>query len=70
MQQGNWNEALEQLKPLEKDASSPYHEMARYQMAVCYKALGKKGKARRLFKRLISENSRMKEEAESQLSSL
>lgn len=70
MQQGDWDEALNRLKDLSEEPGNRFYEMARYQSALCYKALGKKGKSRKMLKALIHENGPVKEQAAQQLSSL
>ncbi|GAA4308871.1 hypothetical protein [Compostibacter hankyongensis] len=69
MGQGDWKAAVDQLEPLSRN-SGRFHETANYQMAVCYKAMGRKGKARRILKNIVKENGNMKEQASQLLSAL
>lgn len=67
-QQGDFNEAINQYRKLSD--RSKYSERARYQMAVCYRAKGQKGKARRLFRELANSDGSMKSLAQAELSAM
>jgi hypothetical protein len=49
---------------------SHYSELARYQLAICFKFKGQKAKARNLFKELVSTNSSIKKRAQLALNKL
>lgn len=68
-QQGDLNEAIARYKHL---SASPgrYGELARYQLAVCYRSKGQTGKARRMFKEVVKMNGAMKDKAQQALDNL
>lgn len=69
-QQGNLNEAIERYKRIESVSSGKYVEMARYQLAVCYRGKGQMGKARRMFREVIRMDGSMKSAAQQALDSM
>jgi tetratricopeptide (TPR) repeat protein len=69
-QQGNYNEAIDRYRRLESISSGKYKEMARYQLAVCYRNKGQTGKARRMFKEVIRMDGSMKNAAQQALDGL
>jgi TolA-binding protein len=69
-QQGNYNEAINRYKKLESVSSGRYVELARYQMAVCYKNKGQSGKARRMFKEVVRMDGSMKNSAQQALENM
>ncbi|GEP88571.1 Tetratricopeptide repeat-containing protein [Chitinophaga terrae (ex Kim and Jung 2007)] len=69
-QQGNYNEAIDRYRRLESVSSGKYKEMARYQLAVCYRNKGQTGKARRMFKEVIRMDGSMKNAAQQALDGL
>jgi tetratricopeptide (TPR) repeat protein len=66
-QQGNLNEAIDRYKRIESVSSGKYVEMARYQLAICYRSKGQAGKARRMFKEVIRMDGSMKAAAQQAL---
>jgi len=66
-QQGNLNEAINRYKRIESVSSGKYVEMARYQLAICYRSKGQAGKARRMFKEVIRMDGSMKAAAQQAL---
>lgn len=68
-QQGDLNEAISRYKHLAA-SNSRYGELARYQLAVCYRSKGQTGKARRMFKEVVDMNGSMKEKAQAALDNL
>jgi tetratricopeptide (TPR) repeat protein len=68
-QQGDLNEAISRYKHL-SESSSRYGELARYQLAVCYRSKGQTGKARRMFKEVVGMNGSMKDKAQAALDNL
>lgn len=69
-QQGNLNEAIDRYKRIESVSSGKYVEMARYQLAICYRSKGQGGKARRMFKEVIRMNGSLKNAAQQALDSM
>lgn len=67
-QQGDYNEAINQFRKLSDKGK--YAERARYQMAICYRAKGQKGKARRMLRDIANSESPMKSLAQEELSSM
>jgi len=68
-QQGDLNEAISRYKHL-ATSNSRYGELARYQLAVCYRSKGQIGKARRMFKEVVDMNGSMKDKAQAALDNL
>lgn len=68
--QGDLNEAINRYKRLSDGNSSRIGEMARYQMAVCYRDKGQTGKAKRVLKEVIRMDGSMKKSAQQLLDSL
>jgi len=68
-QQGDLNEAISRYKHL-SSSSSRYGELARYQLAVCYRSKGQTGKARRMFKEVVNMGGSMKDKAQAALDNL
>jgi tetratricopeptide (TPR) repeat protein len=68
-QQGDLNEAISRYKHLAA-SNSRYGELARYQLAVCYRSKGQTGKARRMFKEVVDMNGSMKDKAQAALDNL
>jgi TolA-binding protein len=68
-QQGDLNEAISRYKHLAA-SNSRYGELARYQLAVCYRSKGQTGKARRMFKEVVGMNGAMKDKAQAALDNL
>jgi lipopolysaccharide biosynthesis regulator YciM len=68
-QQGDLNEAISRYKHL-STSNSRYGELARYQLAVCYRSKGQTGKARRMFKEVVSMGGSMKDKAQAALDNL
>ncbi|MCK7554529.1 tetratricopeptide repeat protein [Chitinophaga sedimenti] len=64
-QQGSLDQAIERYKKV--SPGSRFGELARYQMAVCYKNRGQSGKARKLFKEVVRMDGSMKVAAENAL---
>lgn len=69
-QQGNLNEAINRYKRIESVSSGKYVEMARYQLAICYRSKGQAGKARRMFKEVIRMDGALKNSAQQALDSM
>lgn len=67
-QQGDYNEAINQYRKLSDRGR--YAERARYQMAICYRAKGQKGKARRILKDIANSEGSMKSLAQAELSTM
>jgi tetratricopeptide (TPR) repeat protein len=68
-QQGNLNEAISRYKRLTANTGR-VGEMARYQMGVCYRDKGQKGKAKRMFKEVVGMDGTMKQAAQQALDNL
>lgn len=68
-QQGNLNEAISRYKRLTSNTGR-VGEMARYQMAVCYRDKGQTGKAKRMFKEVVRMDGTMKQAAQQALDNL
>lgn len=68
-QQGDLNEAITRYKHLAA-SNSRYGELARYQLAVCYRSKGQTGKAKRMFKEVVSMGGSMKDKAQAALDNL
>ncbi|SFW69093.1 zf-HC2 domain-containing protein [Chitinophaga sancti] len=60
---GKLDEAIPLLTKLTTDSSSSYGELARYQLAMCYKYKKQKVKARNMFTELVKMDGRMKKRA-------
>ena len=69
-QQGNLDEAMPRFTQLTTIAASRYSELARYQLAICFKFKGQKAKARDMFKELVTTNSSIKKRAQLALNKL
>ena len=69
-QQGNLSEAIDRYKRIESVSSGKYVEMARYQLAICYRSKGQMGKARRMFKEVVRMDGSMKSAAQQALDSM
>jgi TolA-binding protein len=69
-QQGNLNEAMPRFTQLTTLTDSPYNELARYQLAICFKFKGQKANARNMFKELVNMNGSMKKRAQTALNKL
>jgi hypothetical protein len=69
-QQGNLDEAMPRFTQLTTVTDSHYSELARYQLALCFKFKGQKAKARHMFKELVSTNSSIKRRAQLALNKL
>lgn len=69
-QQGNLNEAIDRYKRIESVSSGKYVEMARYQLAICYRSKGQAGKARRMFREVIRMDGSLKNAAQQALDSM
>lgn len=69
-QQGNLGEAIDRYKRIESVSSGKYVEMARYQLAICYRSKGQMGKARRMFREVIRMEGSMKNAAQQALDSM
>lgn len=67
---GNLDEAMPLLTKLTTDSSSNYGELARYQLAMCFKYKKQKVKARNMFKELVKMDGRMKKRAQLALNNL
>mgnify|MGYP000226314752 CR=1 FL=1 len=67
---GNLDEAMPLLTKLTTDTSSNYGELARYQLAMCFKYKKQKVKARDMFKELVKMDGRMKKRAQLALNNL
>jgi TolA-binding protein len=62
--QGNLEEAMPRFTQLIADSTSSYRELARYQLAICFKFKGQKAKARQQFRELVNMNGKMKRRAQ------
>ena len=69
-QQGNLDEAMPRFTQLTTAVDSHYSELARYQLAICFKFKGQRAKARNLFKELVNTNSSIKKRAQLALNKL
>lgn len=69
-QQGNLSEAIDRYRRIESVSSGKYVEMARYQLAICYRSKGQMGKARRMFKEVVRMDGSMKSAAQQALDSM
>jgi tetratricopeptide (TPR) repeat protein len=69
-QQGNLSEAIDRYRRIESVSSGKYVEMARYQLAICYRSKGQMGKARRMFREVIRMDGTMKNAAQQALDSM
>ncbi len=67
-QQGDYGEAINQFRKLSDKGK--YSERARYQMAICYRAKGQKGKARRLLRELANSEGTLKSQAQTELNNM
>ncbi len=67
-QQGDYNEAINQYRRLSDRGK--YAERARYNMAICYRDKGQKGKARRMLKDIANSEGAMKSQAQEALSAM
>jgi len=61
---GNLDEAMPLFTALTTAADTQYGEMARYQLAICYKFKYQKAKAREMLKELVTMNGSMKKRAQ------
>ena len=68
-QQGAYDEAISQFKKL-SNSRGKYNELAKYQLAQCYKQNGQHGKARRLLKEIARGDGSMKTAAQSALNDM
>lgn len=69
-QQGNLGEAIDRYRRIESVSSGKYVEMARYQLAICYRSKGQMGKARRMFREVVRMDGSMKSAAQQALDSM
>ena len=69
-QQGNLSEAIDRYRRIESVSSGKYVEMARYQLAICYRSKGQMGKARRMFREVVRMDGSMKSAAQQALDSM
>ncbi|NSL87508.1 hypothetical protein ECE50_011735 [Chitinophaga sp. Mgbs1] len=69
-QQGNLSEAIDRYRRIESVSSGKYVEMARYQLAICYRSKGQMGKARRMFREVIRMDGSLKNSAQQALDSM
>ncbi|MCW3466885.1 tetratricopeptide repeat protein [Chitinophaga nivalis] len=69
-QQGNLSEAIDRYRRIESAGSGKYVEMARYQLAICYRSKGQMGKARRMFREVIRMEGSLKAAAQQALDSM
>jgi len=69
-QQGNLDEAMPRFTQLTTAKDIHYNELARYQLALCFKFKGQKAKARHMFKELVTTNSSIKKRAQLALNKL
>ncbi|WP_217606873.1 tetratricopeptide repeat protein [Chitinophaga sp. GbtcB8] len=69
-QHGDLDEAISRYKHLSSVNNSRVGEMARYQMAVCYRSKGQMGKAKRMFKEVVRINGTMKQAAQQALDNM
>ncbi|MFB6457349.1 zf-HC2 domain-containing protein [Chitinophaga sp. Hz27] len=69
-QQGNVNEAMDRYRRIESNGNPRYVELARYQLALCYRSKGQSGKARRMFKEVVRMDGSMKNAAQQALDAM
>jgi anti-sigma factor RsiW len=69
-QQGNLNEAMDRYRQIEANSSGKYVEMARYQLAICYRSKGQMGKARRMFREVVRMDGSLKNAAQQALDTM
>ena len=69
-QHGDLDEAISRYKHLSSVNNSRVGEMARYQMAVCYRSKGQMGKAKRMFKEVVRMDGTMKQAAQQALDNM
>ncbi|MBV8251707.1 MAG: zf-HC2 domain-containing protein [Chitinophaga sp.] len=69
-QQGSINEAMDRYRRIEANGNGRYVEMARYQLAICYRMKGQMGKARRMFKEVIKMDGSLKTAAQQALDTM
>ncbi|NIG54251.1 zf-HC2 domain-containing protein [Chitinophaga sp. Cy-1792] len=69
-QQGSINEAMDHYRRIESNGNPRYVELARYQLAICYRSKGQSGKARRMFKEVVRMEGSMKNAAQQALDSM
>lgn len=69
-QHGDLDEAISRYKHLSGTSNSRVSEMARYQMAVCYRSKGQMGKAKRMFKEVVRMDGTMKQAAQQALDNM
>lgn len=67
---GNLDAAMPLLTKLTSDTASDYGELARYQLAMCFKYKKQKVQARNMFKELVKMDGRMKKRAQLALNNL
>jgi hypothetical protein len=67
---GNLDVAIPLLTKLTTDTASSYGELARYQLAMCFKYKKEKAQARNMFKELVKMNGQMKKRAQLALNNL
>lgn len=67
---GNLDAAIPLLTKLTTDTASSYGELARYQLAMCFKYKKQKAQARNMFKELVKMDGRMKKRAQLALNNL
>jgi len=67
---GKLDEAMPMFTKLTTDTASNYGELARYQLAMCFKYKKQKAQARQLFKDLVKMDGRMKKRAQLALNNL
>ncbi|PSL46166.1 putative zinc finger protein [Chitinophaga niastensis] len=69
-QQGNLSEAIDRYRRIESVSAGKYVEMARYQLAICYRSKGQMGKARRMFREVVRMDGSLKNAAQQALDSM
>ncbi|RAJ82087.1 putative zinc finger protein [Chitinophaga dinghuensis] len=69
-QQGSINEAMDRYRRIEANGNGKYVEMARYQLAICYRSKGQMGKARRMFKEVVKMDGSLKTAAQQALDTM
>ncbi len=69
-QQGSINEAMDRYRRIEANGNGKYVEMARYQLAICYRSKGQMGKARRMFKEVVKMEGSLKSAAQQALDTM
>ncbi len=69
-QQGDLGEAITRYKRLSNISTGKYAELARYQLAICYRSKGQAGKARRMFREVVRMDGSMKDAAQKALDSM